>query len=485
MDVGMLAVFIPLLFVLIVLPLFVRFIVGKLVFRKVEREFLSPIMEELDKSESDDIAFEQFHSFLKGKISSPYMRSNLIKEDVKEILLTVQNAYTKSSSEELSYTFSVSELIKCAFLLMSELDQQFMESRRFKRLANSKISTFRKINRISGYYNIVYEKVPFLKILRKGRVTGKIVRILLIPIIGLPSVFLSILVSLISIFATEIIWRYYYSIILVKTFSYILILYSDRKSQIRDRLKDFSHKEIKEEAEKIEEIIRPGVVEGKSPLYEDAYVLYQRALEEMGINPDKDMDFDGRIYNFNSTSRKIINLLKLPLRAADQYNPFSQSKNEDKSQLFELVRLIASPYCQKDQFFEKLRVIDIFDSLYMLSLLGYSRIMGGSFLLNNVSVDFLLTAKNINDEIVGEMLQNQVPHLKKYLRSWKLYRKGRYLFKAVKRGNALGLALSVTGPIAMEGLKATVRDYLYKRVGRMTLHCFESNYSRKKRLFQK
>lgn len=482
METYLFSIFLPILFALIILPLIIRFIIGKVIFIRIQKEHLEPLAEEYLISDQDDRAYSAFRDFLKGRINSPFMRNFVIKEDLRTLLLLVQNSYSDEMTEEPQFSFSVSDLIKCSFLLMEELDSLFNGST-FERIGRSRLSTFRKINRISGYYNIIYEKLPFLKILRKGRITGKLFRILLIPIIGLPSVLISIIVSIISLFLTEIIWRYFYSVLLIKCFSYALILYGERKVLIREKLEGFSADAIRKEAERVESIIDPLNLPEKSSFYEEAFLLYQKTLEDFGISPEKDLDFNGVSYKFNSTKRAVKKLLHIPVKAANQYNPFNESESDDRGKLLQLIRIIASPYNKKERFYDNLRLIDIFDSLYMISLLGYSRILGGSFILNNLSVDFLLTAKNVSDEIVGEFLQNSVPPLKRYMRSWRLYRKSRYLYKALRRGNAAGLLLSISGPIALEGIKSGIRDYVYRRAGRMALFCYESNFQKKKRLF--
>lgn len=476
-------IFLPVLFALIVLPLILRFLIGHIVFGQVQKRHMRPLLDDLIENDKDREALKAFRDFLRGKINTPFISNLQVKEDLKTILLAVQNAYCEEEGDEPRFSFSVSDLIKCFFLLMNDLNDMWKGSRRVERISRSRISTFLRINRLSGYYNIIYEKLPFLKLLRKGRITGKMVRILLIPLIGLPSILISIIASLISLFLTEIIWRHYYSVFLIRCFSYILILYGDRESVIGSRLKKFSNDQIREEARKIEELINPENGLYRSTFFEEAYVLYQKTLDEYGVSPEKDLDFNGVAYKFNGKRKLIKRLLHIPLRVVDQYNPLSRKEGDDRGQLANLIRTIASPYNNGERFYSSLRVIDLFDSLYMISLLGYSRIIYGSFLLDSISVDFALTAKNISDEIVGEMLKSHFPGIRKAFRSYKLYRKSRFLYRAVRSGNAAGLILSVSGPIAFESVRTVIRDYIYRRAGRMTLYCYECNQLKKKRLF--
>lgn len=485
MDSTVFRIIIPLFFALIVLPILIRFIIGRVIYIRIRKDHLEPLERDFLRSDEDRKSFDDFRTFLTAKINSPFATGFFIREDLNTLLLLVQNSFSPEENEKPRFTFSAADLIKCAFLLISEVNALLKGSRRFTRFAQSRVSTLRKISRAGIYYNRIYQRLPFLKVLRKGRITGKIVRILLIPLIGLPSIILSITASLVSLVFTEIIWRYYYSILLIKFFSYALILYGDRKALIRSRLERFSPGVIRDEAALAEFLIDPEAGTGgeHSTLYEQAFLLYQQTLGDMGISPEKDLDFDGISYRFNSRRRFIKKLLRIPLRAASKFNPLEDSRTDDRGRIIHLVRTIASPYDSSDKFWESLRLIDLFDSFHILALLGYGRILNGSLILENISVDFLLTAKNLSDELLGEVLQKGLPFFRKYYKTWRLYRKGRYIYKALRSGNPAGLIFSLTSPIAVEGLKSGIRDYIYRRAGRITLYCYESNYMGKERLF--
>jgi len=191
---------------------------------------------------------------------------------------------------------------------MSDINNIINNTSWFYTLKKSKISTLKRVSRISGYYNYLYKKIPFLKFLRKSRTTGKIVRILFIPILGLPSILISIVASLVSLFVTEIIWKYYYAVLLIKCAYYSMILFGHKHSLIKERIDQFPIKKIKEMAGKVEDLINPENVSYQSDLFESSYVEYQRILEEFGITPEKDLDFNGIEYRFNK-KKKFSNVL--------------------------------------------------------------------------------------------------------------------------------------------------------------------------------
>jgi len=480
---SLIGILVPLLFALLALPLVARFAVGKVIFRRVRKERLLPLEAGLGADSGDRAALEAFTAFLKAKTGTAFPARLAIREDIDALILLFQDAFSREGKKATKFSFPVSDLIKCAFLLMEELDASLRGSGSFRRLASTRISTVRRAARVGEIYDALYERLPFLKALRSGRLTGKLIRILLIPLVGLPSVTISVAASLVSLVATEAPWRYYYATLLARLFRYGLMLYGDKKGQIRESLKRFDRDRVRRDASGVEWIIDPENAPERSPLYERAFLLYQRTLEEMGLGPEKDVAFDGVVYRFNGARRLFKKLLRLPVRAAGKFNPLSDSNTDDLGRLARLVGAIASPYGGREPFYDGLRLVDLFDSLYMLSLLGYARILNGEFLLENVSVDFVLAAKNFNDEVFGELLPKRLPFFSRYYRSMRLYGKIRLLVKAVRAGNPLTFIWSMTGPIAAEGIKAAVRDYAYRRAGRMALYCFESNYLKRKRLF--
>ncbi|MBN2656503.1 MAG: hypothetical protein JXR86_05530 [Spirochaetales bacterium] len=474
----------PFLFALILLPLIVRFVIGKIVFRRIRSRELQKLRSGFSLSDSESDAFVAFESFLRDKIRTPFVSTNVIGDDFRAILLMARKAFVDDGEKTIKYSFSVSDLIKCFFLLMNDLEELWRGNRGIERLSGTRISTFLRINRISGYYGTIYRKIPFLKFLRKGRVTGKVIRLLFIPLIGLPSLFISIGASFLSLFLTEIIWRHYYSLLLIRSFSYIMILYGGRNSLIEKKLDQFSKERIRSEASKIEDLLDPAKGIYRSDVFEKSYLIYQRYLEEYGVSPEKDLDFNGIEYRFNRKRDFIRRIFQVPVRTANQYNPMASNGVSHKEQLLRMIGAIAEPYSGRKNFYSDLRVVDLFDSLYMISLLAYSRILFGSFLLNSVSLDFLINAKNLSDELAGEWLSRRFPRFRESYRTFKLFRKSRILYKAVRRGNPVGLIFSLSGPLAVESARTVIRDYIYRRAGRLTLYCYDSNRLKKKRLFE-
>lgn len=478
-------IFLPLIFVLLILPLLISFIFGQILFRRIDRKHIKILLKDFtDDNRAQDV-FDEFRRFIKEKIRTPFPSRYNIKGDLKTLLLLGRNAYDPNKKDELEYSFSVSDLIKSFFLLMNDLNEMWKGNKRIERLARTRMVTFLRINKISGYYNIIYRKIPFLKILRKGRITGKIIRIILIPLIGLPSIFISIFVSLFSLFLTEFIWRHYYSVLLIRCFYYILVLYGDKKTVINRKLKQFTPRQIKDQARMAEKLINPENDLYRSAQFEEAFLCYQQMLDKFNIGPEKDKDFNGISYRFSGKRKFFKRVFQIPLKAAGRFNPIASDIESEREyeKIFEMIRRIATTYDDKSIFYSRLRIIDLFDSLYMASLLAYNPILRGSFLLDNISVEFLLTAKNLSDEITGKWLKKLFPHIRQTYRSYKLYRKGRFIWKAVRNGNPTSLVLSISGPLAAEGVRTVLRDFIYRRAGRLALYCFECNQLKKKRLF--
>ncbi|MBI9097747.1 MAG: hypothetical protein JEY91_04690 [Spirochaetaceae bacterium] len=483
MTILLLKILLPVIFVLLVLPLFLRFVMGHIILVLVKKKYVSKFSEEAFSDEKDREALESVLQILLKKISTPYVHKYDIKSEFLSLILAVQNSYAEKENDVLKFTFSISDLIKCYFLLMTDLNSIFQSKFWINRIKKRKISTLKRINRISGYYNYLYEKIPLLKILRKSRLTGKILRILFIPLLGLPSILLSLVFSLFSLFFTEIIWKYYYSVLLVKCSYYSMILYGNKKSLLKTKLEIFSQSKIKDLAKQVEEIIDPGNTMFRSPLFEKSYIEYQDLLDQYGIKPERDIDFDGIKYRFNKKRKVVKKILELPLNAFRQYIPGLESPFSEKDQLWQIVCRIASVYTDKENFYEELRFLELFETLFMISILAYNKLLLGSLLFDNLSVDFVLKVKDLKQDIFDEVLKNRIPRYKQIYRSFKLIRKSRILYKAVRSANPAGLILSLSGPVAIESIKSQMRDYIFQRTGRFTIFCFESNILKKEKLF--
>ena len=483
MVMTLLIILLPFAFTLLILPLILRFLIGRIVLFVVKRRYVSKKKEKSLVDDRDKKALRSVLNTLLKKLSYPFIQTYDFKSEIISLILIVQNCYSGKESDELKFSFSISELIKCYFLLMKDLNDILNNTFCLNRIKRSRISTLKKINRISGYYNYLFNKIPFLNILRKGRITGKIIRILLIPVLGLPSIVLSGIASIISLFFTEIIWKYYYSILMIKCCYYSMILYGGKKSLLKEQLDSVSSSEIKELAHQVEELINPHNPNFRSSLFEKSFFRYQTELEKYGISSEKDINFDGVYYRFNSKRRAFKKILEVPVNAMKQYNPFYTKGFSDREQILSLIKSIAGVYTEKDDFFDDLRITEIFEILYMASLVSYNKLLMGSVILDNLTVDFVLKAKDLNDELFNEVLQNSVPGYKKFYRSFVLLRKSRILYKAARSANPVGLILSLSGPIAFEGMKSQFRDYLFQKTGRFTIYCFESNALNREKLF--
>ena len=483
MNATVLQITLPFLFALLALPLILRFVIGRIILVVVKKRYVNQISEDIAPIGIEEEALKSTLSILLKKLNYPFIQKYDLKNELISIILAVQNSYKGTMDEELKFTFSISDLIKCYFLLMTDLNKIINNAFWFDKVKKSKIATLKKINKISGYYNYLYEKIPFLKILRKGRITGKIIRILLIPILGLPSIVLSIFVSIVSLFFTEIIWKYYYSVLLIKCCYYAIILYGHKSSLLKEKIEEFPLDKIKKMSLAVEELISPHNSMFRSDLFETSFVEYQRVLEKFGISPEKDIDFDGIKYRFNKKRKIFKKVFKIPFNVVKNYNPFFEKNESHKEQILYLIKSIAAIYSDKENVFDDLRVMDLFEILYMISVLSYNKLLMGSVLFDNLSVDFALKAKDISDEIFNEVLENTIPRYKQIYRSYKLIRKSRVLYKAIRSTNPVGFILSFTGPIAFEGIKEQLVDYIYQRTGRFTIYCYESNILKRDHIF--
>lgn len=475
MAITILKITLPIVFSLLILPLLVRFLIGRIILVLVRHRYISDFSQDIFDNTLDREAVLKLEAILLKKLSSPFITEYDYKEDLISIILAIQNCYREEASEELLFHFSVSDLIKSYFFLMSDLNKLVDNSLWFKKIKKTKLSTFQKIKSISGSFNYLYNKIPFLKLLKKLRIAGKILRLLLIPILGLPSIIFGIVVSINSLFFTEILGKYYYSVLLIKCAYYSMVLYGRKESILKDKIKQFNLNEIKEMANSIEDLIDLKNDMTRSDLFEESYMEFQNILKKFQLFPENDIDFDGVRYSFNKKSDVVKKIFKIHVNAVNQYNPLHKKSYSDWVQLQELVIRIGQIYSAKKKFYDDLRILDLYEVFYMISVLSYSKLLFGSKILDNLSVDFVLKAKRINDDIFIEFFRNKFPAFKHLYRSLKMIRKGHVVYRAIRSVNPVGLVLSVSGPIAFESVKIQMRDYIYHGTGRLAIYCYESN----------
>ena len=145
MTILLLKILLPVIFVLLVLPLFLRFVMGHIILVLVKKKYVSKFSQEAFSDEKDREALESVLQILLKKISTPYVHKYDIKSEFLSLILAVQNSYAEKENDVLKFTFSISDLIKCYFLLMTDLNSIFQNKFWINRIKKRKISTLKRI----------------------------------------------------------------------------------------------------------------------------------------------------------------------------------------------------------------------------------------------------------------------------------------------------------------------------------------------------
>jgi hypothetical protein len=221
---------------ILIIPLLMRFIIGKIVIFKAGQKFLPLYLKKQHRgwqTAQDRQTMSTLNAFALQRLKGGLVFKADLKEDVKTILLCIQAInHPESAPADVSFSFSVRKLLDCALLFFSDLYKEFAGKAWFKLIRRVRLGWFSRIWNVRKYYELLFAH-PLLEKLRRARIPGKIIRLVLIPLIGLPSLIWYVVRSIVFSVFFEGFYRFFYALVLLKIGYYALYLYGRENRSIR------------------------------------------------------------------------------------------------------------------------------------------------------------------------------------------------------------------------------------------------------------
>jgi hypothetical protein len=469
---------------LILLPLLMRSVVGRIILFRVRRKYLPHYLENLYKgweSEDDKKAIKEVSCLALQRLKYHFIFKPEFLTDAKALLLSIKNIYNtdKTGKEDYIFTFSLLSLIECALLAFSDIYKEYSNKPWFRFIENRKLIWFYRARNVQKIYTMLFSH-PLMDRLRRMRILGKVLRLLFIPLLGIPSLLWYILRSVtISIFV-EGFFRFFYALVLMKFGYYALYLYGKENTQISKRIKNIPRKKLGDMNRQIQESILPRVWEEKSSRYPDAVTAYLAVLKSIGVPLDREVIPEDQ--SFMEKTKDILDRVTTSFkRAYKKHNPLNKKGMGDKDKIIQLYQEISRQYVPKARIpFTYLRLKELIAAGYMASVMILHKILstpGAKLLLNKISGDF---AVKLTSVVKSDLVQDGAKGVKGMYKYYRLYRIGSRAFR-VLRGIASPYTLIWTfgSPVLFQQLLDLLKEYIAHRTGRLLLFTWESHTLKK------
>jgi hypothetical protein len=473
---------------LIVIPLLMRFIVGRIVLFFVKKRFLPGYLKKLyggwEKSD-DRKAIEAIQKFAFRRLNTHFIFKPEMVDDIKAILLCIKNTYNpEADPEKLTFSFSIARFIECSLLAFCDLYREFGDAPWFKLIQNIRIIWFYRIWNLKKFYELVFS-LPFIDRLRRMRILGKLIRVALIPILGIPTLIWYVTRSIfISVFL-ESFFRFFYALVLMKAGYYAVYLYGKQNTHISKRIKKIPKKRLGEMNREIQELILPSSWKEKSSRYSLAVQLYRALLKEFEIPQDKAV-LEETASALEVTKKILERVTTTFKKAYKKQNPFSKQAVSDRIKVVKLYRELARIYVPgTKEPFQYLRLRELIATGYMASVLVLHKVLstpGIRLLLDKISGDFAITLTSF---VRKEAVKTGAKGVKEVYKYYRLYRMGSRAWR-VLRGivSPYTLIWTLGRPVLFQQLQDLLKEYSAHRIGRLMLYCWESHILRKKMLIK-
>jgi len=469
---------------ILILPFLMRLAIGRIILFIVKKKYLPKYLKNLYtgwESDEDKKAIKEVSRLALQRLKYHFIFKPEFTVDAKALLISIKSIYNQDKNdEEMVFTFSILSFIECALLAFSDIYKEYSKHLWFRIIQNIKLIWFYRIWNLRKLYLVIFSN-PFMDRLRRMRILGKLLRVLFIPILGIPSLVWYIIRSIfISIFL-ESFFRFFYALILMKFGYYALYLYGKENTQINKRIKEIPKKKLGKFNKQIQGMILPSGWEVKSSRYTQAIKAYLAVLKASGI--PEDTEGIGNTQTFFDKTKDVFGRVTTSfMRAYEKHNPLLKKGESDKDKIIRLYMEISRQYVPKARMpFTYLRIGELIAAGYMASVLILHKVLstpGIKLLLKQLSGNFAVT---ITSAVKNDFIKTGVKGVKGAYKYYKIYRIGSRAFK-VLRGIASPYTLIWTfgSPVLFQQLQDLLKEYVAHRIGRIILYSWESHILKKK-----
>jgi hypothetical protein len=456
-------------------PLLVRFVLTPLIFRRLTKKHLPEELEYIRDgwtNGTEEEAVEKIIGFVRQKMRPAAPFSPDPVADGKAMALLVEKVY-HPAGEELRFAFPVRRLLECGLLAFGDIMREYGNLFWVRLLSSFPLKWYRKYGRLNRSWRRLVS-LPLIRRLRNLRILGPLIRLLLIPLLGIPYLILVLARGFLLVGLLEGYSRFFYSDLLLRFGYYLLYLYCGKNSLIAERAGEIDRKQIFALGKSAEEILkRVELEEITDGRYLDALERYRTLLREWNMDPDRAAE--EKSGTFITVLERIVNrVLHSGKQALVRLIDPESGAVPDLRRMNELARTIGSSfYPGMEHPVRELRPGDLIETGYLAALLGYYRlyqIPGMAETLGKVRLDFAIS---LRDFIEDDTVRFAAKGVRSGWRAWRVSRDVRRVGRILRGAAApASIAVHIAIPVAGQGVLDTLRSFVYHRAGRLLLHLY-------------
>ncbi|GAB6091573.1 hypothetical protein [Spirochaeta dissipatitropha] len=475
----MIDIIIYLVIPIILIPNSIRLVLIPIVGMFARAIYLPKRFRKLDADLSQPVEHERMAAILrlvKQKVRPFGLLRPKFMQDIGDIIAVaagdqgerISGSGDSAGLDQLQLACALLPLLQSAYLLFEDLYDDYQKKWWFRFALSFRVGWYIHLSISWRFFQrILSHKI--LQGLRHGRILARTVRVLLIPVFGLPDLVLSVVFSLTIGLMSEAIFRYAYAVILLKTGFYATHLFSaDSKQKKTSVIYEGIEARASSRAELIRELIRTGSTK-RSSRFSDAVCEYVLFLDEQKLHADARFTGD--------TSRRVRAFLKKGFRTGRHI--FVGRKQDDLQAMRALLNRISAVYAPNiDQFWNRLRGRELLAAGYAGSSLVLEQLNEPLIRrsIGQVRLSFLLpVGKLLMNERNRKVFKTTATQVGKLSRSYRYFSLAKSVGKLIMFKQPAGLIAFVAWHGVRQSLVDTYRSQLYHLIGRLSLYIWECN----------
>lgn len=459
-----------------------RLIIAPLILLKLKSKYVKDLTSTIKEGWVDDRdleAIEYLKSHAWKGLSSPFVISynfSFLQTQIKTLFVDLTQIYNEDSTSEINLNFSIQKILEALYLIFEDVHSDLKMMKIYKLLEKLPINLFLRITKLNKSIRLITQN-KIIRILQKYRVTTKIFRLILIPVLGLPIIMSQLIFSLLYTTLFEGYLRFIYGMILIKVGYYTIYLYSNRNSSLHNRLQ-FCHKDI---------VNKGGIIEEKHTQFKDRFIYstnldnaLQKLSEELtkeNIIPSKETVKEGR--KFDRILKRVSNTIKNTIESELSSDTAKSFNFKPLIHIAESIGRVYYPNAKQPIYnmrFKEFLEFGFF--VTTVSLKNIYAIPASRKLLDKIPVKLVF---DINDFIEDKHLKDYIPKIKK---GGKIIKNIQSYYWAsrmiIKRSHPIVFAASMVTPIILQQVQDSFREYIYNMSGLLLIDAYESSLLRNK-----
>ena len=459
---------------LILIPVIVRFVITPVILFSTSRRYFSAGKMKgvrWQEKSSRDLWDKLYRKIRKILIHSETFQ---ILDDLKNLLMEFIPPEKISAGEDLSFktlklNFSPVRLLETLLLAYEDLHIKVERQFLLRYLLTRRLKWFRPFQRSMKIQKMI-NALPIVDFINRRGLVVQALRLILIPLIGLPGILIYSLRSILIRGVWSGMIRYYYTVFLLRAAYYMIYLYGGNTEELSKRRRQFSRSEIIRKGKHFDrELQLVPQEEGKQDLLQAMLKHYESILEESGYQ--KDSRFSLSSGESRSARHKVSESLNSFLRRSLSVLNEHLSEESEKPGLREttlrlLKELPEERYPGRTAPWMSYRVTQGLNVSYRLLMISLSRIYtnapGSHFAMENISVDLIRQARDFSKNPMISLLSRTG---RKSYRILKPIMRIRQLSKISRKATPSGV-VSLSVPLFGRIIQDRWKEMILYRLGR-------------------